>query len=302
MVFEKMLKTINIVSLVAFICVLIFSIGWYIYSPLSRPSIRDYKEMSEAIKRDFNNDRDVIILQPFWAERAREYVGELNLINPRDVTREDMSMYENIYVLSVFGYGAKIDKFLREKFNFVSKSDFGKLELYKYKNPKPAKIIYSFLKNLKDAKIRLLKGNEIKECNDFKNDKWRCGGPDWQYIGREILDIDGTGRECIWSHPVTNSIIEINFENITLGDKLTGFSGLTDEAVRYVQGSPVFLSILIDDKEILYHTNPNKIGAHRFEIDTKTFKDNPHKVTFRVSTLLDGVRHFCFYSDIRYIQ
>ncbi|MGC8926405.1 MAG: hypothetical protein ACP5QK_00620 [Myxococcota bacterium] len=299
MSFERMLKIINIISLCAFVGVLIFSIGWYIYSPLSRPSIEDYKDISKELKRSFNNERDVVILQPFWAERAREYIGELNLINPRDITKEDLSIYENIYVFSVFGYGKKSDGFLRGKFNFISKKDFGKLELYTYKNPEPAVIKYSFLKNLRDAKIRILKGNEIKECKDFKDEKWRCGGPDWQYIGREILDIDGTGRECIWSHPITNSIIEINFEDITFGDKIAGFSGLTDEAVRYVEGSPVFLSILIDDKEMLYHTNPNKIGAHRFDIDTKRFKDGPHKITFRVSTHLDGVRHFCFYADTR---
>lgn len=302
MLYQKIIKYVNIASFCVFIGVLLFSFGWYIYSPLSRPSLKDYEDISTHIKQNFDNSKDVIILQPFWAERAREYIGELNLLNPRYPLEEDFSIYENIYVFSVFGYVDKIKDGFSKKFRFLEKKDFGKLSLYHYKNEKPQKIIYNFYLNIKDAKIRVLKGNEIKECKDFKNDKWTCGGPDWQYIGKEILDIDGTGRECLWSHPVTNSIIEINFENVILGDSISGFSGLTDEAVRYVQGSPVFLSVLIDEKEFLYHTNPNKIGAHRFRIDTKNLKNTPHKVTFRVSTHLDGVRHFCFYADTRASQ
>ncbi|MCX7957957.1 MAG: hypothetical protein N3B13_02835 [Deltaproteobacteria bacterium] len=302
MLYQRIIKSINIISLFVFFGVLLYSFGWYIYSPLSRPKPKDYEEISAYIKKIFNKENDVIILQPFWAERAREYIGELNLVNPRYPLEEDFSVFENIYVFSVFGYGENIKSGLSKKFKFLTKTDFGKLSLYHYKNEKPQKIIYNFYQNVSDAKIRLLKGTEIKECKEFRNDKWTCGGPDWQYIGKEILDIDGTGRECLWSHPVTNAIIEINYENITLGDSISGFTGLTDEATRYVEGSPVFMSVLVDDKEYLYHPNPNKIGAYRFNIDTKAFKNSLHKVTFRISTHLDGVRHFCFYADTRISQ
>ncbi len=300
--FQRGIKFFNIISLSVFICIIIYSIGWYIYSPLTRPSKKDYEDISTFLKKTFNNKSDIVILQPFWAERAREYIGDLNLINPRDITKEDLSVYENIYIFSVFDYGAKIEDYLKSRYKFIGLSDFGRLSLYHFKNQKSEKITYNFYRNIRDAKIRILKGNEIKECRDFNDDRWRCGGPNWQYIGREILDIDGTGRECLWSHPITNSIIEINFENIMLGDKLAGFSGLTDEAVRYLQGSPVFLAILIDDKEYLYHKNPNEIGPFRFNIDTTSLKNTAHKVTFRVSTHLDGVRHFCFYADTRVIK
>ncbi|MCX7944974.1 MAG: hypothetical protein N2746_10755 [Deltaproteobacteria bacterium] len=302
MTLQRVLKISNMISLFIFIGVLIYSFGWYIYSPLSRPDLKDYENIASHLKQRIDNDRDVIILQPFWAERAREYIGDLNLLNPRYPLEEDFTQYENIYVFSVFGYGEKIKDGLSKNFKFIEKKDFGKLSLYYFKNERPQKIIYNFYKNIKDAKIRVLKSNEIKECRDFNNDRWRCGGPEWQYIGREILDIDGTGRECIWAHPLTNAIIEINFENVILGDYISGFTGLTDEATRYVQGSPVFMSVRIDDKEVLYHTNPNKIGAHRFTINTKDLSNSPHKVTFRISTHLDGVRHFCFYADTRLAQ
>ncbi len=297
--YQKFIKVINIVSTLLVIVVLLYSISWYIYSPLTRPRIDDYKNISSYIRSQFEKDSDVIILQPFWAERAREYLGDLNIINPRDVKNEDLSQYKNIYVFSVFGYGENIYEYMNKKFKSLEKKEFGKLSLFKFQNEKIEKVIYNFYQNIKDAKIRIIKGGEIKECKDFSNDRWRCGGPDWQYIGKEILDIDGTGRECLWSHPMTGSIIEINFENIPAGDILKGFSGLTDEAVRYKEGSPVFLSILIDDKEVLYHRNPNSIGAKRFEIDTSAYKGSTHKITFKVSTVLDGVRHFCFYADVR---
>ncbi len=297
--FNRFIKLVNIISLLLFLGLLVWSIGWYVYSKFSRPSLKDYQDISNYVKGIFNNDTDVIILQPFWAERAREYIGDLNLFNPRNPLDEDYSIYHHIYVFSVFNYGENIREDFSKRFRFITKKDFGKLSLYQYKNEKPQKIIYNFYSNIKDAKIRILKGNEIKDCKDYRNEKWTCGGPDWQYIGREILDIDGTGRECLWSHPVTNSIIEITFENIMLGDNIVGFTGLTDEAVRYIQGSPVFLSILIDDKEYLYHKNPNQIGAHRFKINTKDLVNSAHKITFRVSTHLDGVRHFCFYADTR---
>ena len=297
--FQIFMKTINIISLSIVGIVLIYSFGWYIYSPLSRPKIRDYEEASKYIRGRFDKTRDVIDLQPFWAERAREYLGDLNIINPRDISKEDLNKYRNIFVFSVFDYGKQVLPFFKGRFNLVEEKEFGRLGVYQFENPTPEDVLYSFYDNLKDAKIRVIKGSEIKECKEFKNDQWRCGGPDWQYIGKEILDIDGTGRECLWSHPITGAIIEINFENVPLSRKIAGFSGLTDEAVRYVEGSPVYLSISIDDKEVLYHTNPNKIGAHRFEIDTTPFRGSNHKVTFRVSTHLDGVRHYCFTAEVR---
>lgn len=297
--YQRFIKIVNIIAVMLVISVLTYSVSWYIYSPLTRPRDIDYQTISHHISSQFKRDTDVVILQPFWAERAREYIGDLNIINPRDIKKEDLSHYHTIYILSVFGYGKNIFDYMNQRFNFIEEREVGRLSLYKFTNERPEKIIFDFFRNIKDARIRIIKGSGISECNDFSNDRWRCGGPNWQYIGKEILDIDGSGRECLWSHPITNSIIEINFEDVPTGDMLKGFSALTDEATRYREGSPVFLSVSIDDRELLYHKNPNLIGAHRFEIDTSGYKGTKHKITFKVSTLLDGVRHFCFFADMR---
>jgi len=58
------------------VAVLVYSYWIYVHVALSRPSLADYERATAYIRARFQAG-DLVDVAPFWAERVREYLGDL---------------------------------------------------------------------------------------------------------------------------------------------------------------------------------------------------------------------------------
>lgn len=296
---REQINAVNLLLAATVAAAAVYSIAWYAYSPLSRPSLKDYEELSAHVHQKWAPG-DVLAVTPFWAERIREYAGDLDVITPPRLVEEDLSRNSRLWLLSVFGYAKDRDLLgtLSKKYRIAGEQRFGKLDLYLFDLPPPAKVTYDFLAQIDKARVTVQKNGEPKVC-EWRDRKWVCNPSSWEHVGPAILDIDDNGRRCIWAHPVTAGTVTVEFKDVPLGKTITGYHGLTAAAARVPDGMPVTLEALIDGTPALRSTNQNRKGWNRFAIDTARYAGSAHAVTFRVTTPRDGMRHYCFTADAR---
>jgi hypothetical protein len=297
---KEKLQRLNLAVACVVAVAAVYSIGWYIYSPLTRPSLRDYEGFSSFVHSRWSQG-DVIAVAPFWAERLREYAGDLNVINPPDLVDEDLSLNSRLWLLSVFGYAKDRDLLgtLSKKYRLSEEKRFGKLTLYLFELPPAARVVYDFRMNVNKSKVYQTRGQDRRECASWRDDHWDCGTNSWETVGRTILDVDDNPRRCIWAHPVTAATVNVDYTDVPLGRKLLLHTGLTAAATRMAGGAPVTVEVLIDGRQMLSATNENAKGWNGFEVDTSSMAGPGHQVAFRIRTQRDGMRHFCFTADTR---
>jgi hypothetical protein len=278
----------------------VYSIGWYIYSPLTRPSIDDYNQFSRYIHANWTRG-DVLAVTPFWAERVREYAGDLKVINPPNLVDEDLGAYRRLWLLSVFNYANKRDLLgtLSHKYKLAGEQRFGRLGLYLFEMAQSGRVTYDFREQIQKAHVYVDKDGQRKECATFRDGGWRCPGNSWEYVGQETLDVDDNPRACLWSHPTTGGSVNTEFKGVPLGRRIVVHSGLTRNATRMKEGAPVTLEVLVDGRSVLTAVNRNAPGWNIFEADTSAMAGGNHDVLFRVTTPQDGMRHYCFTADSR---
>jgi hypothetical protein len=297
---EDKARRVNLAVAALVAAAAVYSIGWYIYSPLTRPSPADYEGVSSHLHALWQKG-DVLAVVPFWAERIREYAGDLDVINPPDLVSEDLSRNARLWLLSVFGYAKDRDLLgtLSRKYRLSGEKRFGKLVLYLFDLPPPAKVSFDFWASIDKAKVTLQRGGDRKDCTTWRDGRWECANSTWEYVGRNILDIDDNPRQCIWAHPVQGAVLAVTYKDVPLSRRIVGNTGLTYIATRVPEGAPVGFEVLIDGRQALTTVNENRRGWNRFEIDTSSMAGTAHEVTFRVRTQRDGMRHFCFMADAR---
>jgi hypothetical protein len=281
----------------------LYSIAWYVRSPLDRPTVRDYEALSGHLHRHWR-DGDVLAIAPFWAERIREYAGDLGagaVINPPDLANEDLSRRGRLWLLSVFDYADKRDLLgtLSRKYKLAKKKEFGRLVLYLFELPAPVAVSFDFLASVDKARVFVQRGSETKECATWRDRKWVCAQSSWENVGPTILDIADNPRRCIWAHPVTNGVVNVEYKGVPLSKKIVGYHGLTTAATRVPEGAQVTLDVLVDGRKLHTSVNKNRKGWNRFEVDTAAMAGTAHDVTFQTTTPRDGMRHFCFTADAR---
>ncbi len=296
---REQINSINILLAVAVAVAAAYSIAWYVYSFRTRPTLKDYEGASSHIHAQWARG-DVLAVTPFWAERIREYAGDLDVINPPNLVGEDLSRQRRLWLLSVFGYANDHDLLgtLSKKYHLATQKRFGKLDLYLFDLAPPANVGYDFYERVQDARVTVARGADRKECT-WRDKKWACAPSSWEYVGQTILDVDDNPRRCLWAHPVTGGIVTIEYSNVTLSRRIVGNHGLTAAAARVPDGMPVTLEVEIDGREMHRSTNLNKKGWNRFEVDTAAYAGTPHTVTFKITTPRDGMRHYCFTADVR---
>lgn len=277
-----------------------YSLYFYAASPSRLPTEADYTAMEARLRGEFR-EGDLLDIHPFWAVHPRQFVGDLPNRNFKDVAAADLHRYSRLWVASVFGKDAELDRKLASRYAPLSQSDFGRIRLYLYDLPDVKKPLYDFLERIRDAKVWVEKGKESKrkDCSTWEDGRWVCSPtPDWHFVGRELKDFGGDAEECIWAHPVADGRIRIEFPAVPLGSKLVGGSGITTWGFRYHQkGAPVDIEVAVAGKPIAQVRTENKLGFFPFEVDTSAFSGSTLPVTFTVSAKPNWGRHFCFRAE-----
>jgi len=128
----------------------------------------------------------------------------------------------------------------------------------------------------------------------------RCGRKKdtWNVVATTRQKAGGDLRDCIWAHPVDDAGIEIQFDDVELGDRLGGHLAITDLALDK-RDFPVHFEVRAQapdgDELILYRTTrATEPGWAEFAVDTGPWQGDPVDLLVRVETDKQRWRHFCF--------
>lgn len=116
--------------------------------------------------------------------------------------------------------------------------------------------------------------------------------PDWMRVTEEKVVIANKSRHCLWAHPPSGKQnLEIDFGTIPKGQLLLQH-GLSDQASKSDNRSPVELRVHSAEGERLFRAENH--GGYRAE---KVKVSGRLRLTIRAQK--DGMRHYCFEAEIK---
>jgi hypothetical protein len=271
----------------------LYSIGFWLLGPRPQVSPADYRRAEKIVRKGWAPG-DALAVRPWWAARIREYLGDLDFVQVRDLESEDLSRYSRLWVVLLPGEQIELAKYsLEESF------EAGDLEIVRYRLPDRAQVKYDFREQLDRAQVRMHQGPSVKPCDRWITNRWICTRRDWNYVGRMVVELGDDPRKVIWAHPSDEGPIEITYQNVPSGNTLLVHTGFTPPAARTPEGAPVTLRVSIDGREVGKVVQDNRNGYFPTRFDISAAGPGSHTVTFAVSTNHAGMRHFCFDAEVR---
>jgi hypothetical protein len=276
-----------------------WSYGTYVRLWLTRPSPQDYAQAAREIRAGFQPG-DLIDANPFWAARVRESLGDLPMAAFHDLAREDLGRYRRLWLFSLFGAERRdaVAAALAEKAVLRDERRFGRIDvrLYEVRDHEPVR--FDFREQLGRARVWMEAPGGRRPCSVWEQGRWRCSPAPWNYVGRETLEMAGEPRAVIWAHPVAGATLTVDFGEVPFGRALTVAAGLTAAAARFA-GAPVELTVEAAGRPVLSRTYGREAAVSTERIDTRALAGSVGRVTFKVSTTDDRLRHFCFTAETR---
>lgn len=277
----------------------VYSYAVYVRLPLTRPTPVDYSDAAAYIRQRWQPG-DLIDAAPFWATRVRQHLGDLPLRAFRDLALEDLTRYRRVWLFSSFGAERRprVQAAMNARADLVDERQFGRINvrLYVVRGHEP--VLYDFRDALHAARVRIQRGDLTHDCPAGERGRWRCSTQDWNYVGREIIEMAGEPRAVIWAHPVSESVLTIEFEGVPFGRALTLGAGFSRVAAAY-GGAPVELTVEAGGRELLRRSFDARSGFARERVETPQLAGGLQHVAFRIRTMDDRVRHFCFSAEVR---
>ena len=277
----------------------LYASGFWLLSanPISDPADA-YGRAATFVNRAWRTG-DVLATRPFWAARAREYLGDRPMVQVRDLAAEDLSRHRRLWLLSAPGAthspGGPFDN---GKYRLSDQRWFSELELRLYELPEPAQVVFDFRAELQRARVAVV-GKRRRECAKWVENRWVCPDQPWEYVGRMVIDLDANPREAIWAHPNDEGPIEITYPTVPGGRILRVYTGLTPAAARVIEGTPIEMEVLVAGKSLARLSQANLASWNVHDLDISNFGSGPYPVTLRIKTKNVNMRHFCFQAEVR---
>ena len=164
----------------------------------------------------------------------------------------------------------------------------GSVLITRWDRPKGG-IVWNAMDELRDASVRAAG----QACTQPKAGGWRCAHlPDWMHVSPDHVLINNEGRHCLWAHPpARGKPLTIRFNNLPNGE-LTWHHGLSDQASRSSNRSPVEVALKWRGGSAQLKAQ-NGAGWQVSKHQVDGFLD----ITVRAQQ--DGQRHHCFTAVIR---
>ncbi|MCG3172338.1 MAG: hypothetical protein GMKNLPBB_00488 [Myxococcota bacterium] len=275
----------------------VYALAQYWRQAQTRPAPADWDAAGEYLRSKAARD-DVVAVLPFFAERARQISGDLNLIFSRSLEKEDLSIYRNLYAVSLFGEHDRAKDRFPPEWRAAGSHRFGKIEVITYALPPPLRVTMDLVDQADKADVWMETPRGKVDCRRWGVRHGCSGSESWNYVGPTSLNIDEKPRRCLWAHPVTGETKVVQWKNVEMGSRLLGYAGLSRTAVT-MGGMPVQLTVESDGEKIASVTVLNESRIFPFDVDTGKLLGKRATLTFRVTTPHDGGRHFCFAGEIR---
>ena len=276
---------------------------WLTHDP--GPPAEAFGPAAEVIRRA-HQPGDLIVLAPFYATRAREQLGDLLPVSPRDPLNEDLGPHPRIWIFGLFGAAEELRPRLLQVGLQLEESltPSPGIVVDRYRNLRREEVVYDFTARLADARVFHEKDGARVPCNKWEQvpgpggrGKWVCPyDSEWFYVGPEWHYMDDEQRYCLWAHPPSQGRLLIEYPRVPLTGRLTGRAGHTlNGSVR--AKAPIDFDVTVGEALPQRFTLPLEERWRPVGLVTPT--TGTTTVSFAVSTSNAGINHFCFDLDVR---
>jgi hypothetical protein len=270
------------------------------------PSLESFEKAAAVVRAGFKPG-DLIVLVPFYATRARRWLGDLEPVAVRDPLAEDLSIHPSVWIFGIFGEAEKLrPRMLAAGLELEPSGPAAAgitVDHYQVRAPEVA--VYSFVDHLREAKVQHEKDGATTRCGAWTDlngqngrfGRWQCPyDSEWFYVAPEWHRMGEEMRFCLWAHPPNQGRLLISYPNVPLSGHLYGRAGHTLNSSAFAR-APVNLDVQIGDLEPQRFTFQLKDTQKPFMLALPG--TGTATVTFAVSTDDAGTNHFCFSADVR---
>lgn len=251
---------------------------------------------------------DRIFLVPAYATRARQWLGDHEVVATKWPERLDLSGIPQVFVWSLYGEGAQSRAKLEAK-GLLWQEGYaaGGIQIDRFQNPNPGRLLFDFMAEIGKAEVLLRENGQETPCRRarYPGPGWSCPkNSGWQYVAVEWHQIGDHLRRCLWAHPPNQGELVIRYRDVPLWGSLRGFLGHTLMGSAHAQ-APVQLGVTWDHapEQIFWATPraepwPFRLAAPQALRAAPEAEGQRGTLSWRIRTENAGMNHFCFSAQI----
>jgi len=263
-----------------------------VIAPLRAPRDRDWSAAERAVRAGFQPG-DLIVAAPAWADPImRMHLGDL--IPLATAGRMDAARYARVWEISQRGARAPEGRDGR----VVAESRHGALVVRRIERA-AATVSYDFVARWNEGRVsRVDASGAVNPC-PFQNDRFQCPNIGFNYIRRQIVEVDTSLRQALLAQPVERARVVIEFPAVRLGREIAVATGLSNVWMRKAAKGTVDLTVAIDGQPALRVTTANQSGWLITRVDTAARAGQTAAVRFEISSPAPYARYFAFAAEAR---
>jgi hypothetical protein len=288
-------------------------LGLFVFDADRAPRVAEWQAVRAQVAK-LKQPADLLLVAPEWADPLARYAFGDALMPVSDEARADESSYARAIEVDALGKSsAALDGWAVREERAV-----GRFTLRVRENPKPEKVLFSFLDNARPPFLSVTagdSGDSERPCVytqhaqvstgglhghlAFPRERYMCGGEEF-FVGATILDDqEYRPRRCLWAEPRSGESVRLSFTNVPMGRKIYGYAGLSYFLFRDGAHGPTILRVHVAGQEVGSYEHHDERGWHHFEFDTERFAGQTADVEFDVASDDPRDRQLCFYADTR---
>ncbi|HZL19536.1 MAG TPA: hypothetical protein VFG23_17505 [Polyangia bacterium] len=260
-------------------------------APSLAPTDADWAAAALAVRADFRAG-DLIVAAPAWADPIlRVHLGDLI---PAEVAgRLDDARFGRVW--EVGQRGAHAPEAAAGAVAFERR--FGRLTVRRVERP-AERVDYDFVAHWSDARVSRIGVGGTVACATV-GDRIQCPGFNYNYVRRQIVEVDTRLREALLAQPVGNSTVVIEYPAVRLGQTLVVATGLHDVWMRKAARGTVEMRVIVGGQAQTLPTTDDDSGWTRTRIDTAARAGQTVPVRFEITSPAPYARHFAFAAEAR---
>ena len=242
----------------ALVVVALACLGFQLKLPSATPSEADYQALAGVIDQEFQPG-DVVLLAPWWIERARIFVSEkVPVVGYYGSDGDDLRLHRRIWLvanpsLPKFSWSSFMESFGRGRTPSGQERSFGPLSLTLFTNGRGRPLRFSAAQSLAQARV-YLEGPQGQQPCAFSGNSWRC--PNGGEVVEEWRELHFEPHRCLRFYPPGGAAkLVAEYGNVPAADTLQLITGYAWERGYYrnmdstdfgleVNGEPVVTKLL----------------------------------------------------------
>jgi hypothetical protein len=225
----------------ALVVVALACLGFQLRLPSSMPTDADYQALASVIEQEFQPG-DVVLLAPWWIERARIFVPEkVPVVGYYGSDGDDLRQHKRIWLIAnpslpKFSWSGFMASFSRARTKSGQERSFGPLSLTRFTNGRARELRFSAAQSLGQARV-YLEGPQGQQPCAFSGRSWRC--PNGGEVVEEWRELHFEPHRCLRFYPPGGPAkLVAEFANVPATDTLQLITGYAWERGYYRNEGP----------------------------------------------------------------